>query len=140
MSIGSLQEIKSKTLSSQSKPTDSLNDPAKSLRDTGLSIKIYCDDRGRIERAWEEFKRRMSAYIQEKIISDDVIKEIVTERGLDLEKIGKLEQNCDVQIKVDKHRGEIRIKGHITVIAKIQEEKVLNDIKDGALRKGKRER
>ena len=129
LSIGSLQEIKSTTLSSQSKPTDSLNDPAKSLRDTGLSIKIYCGDRGRIERAWEEFKTSINAYIQEKIISDDVIKEI-TER--DLEIIRNLEHDFDVQIQVDKHKGEIRIKGHVTVIAKIQEEKVLNDIKDGA--------
>ena len=54
---------------------DPVMNPAKSLAgDTGLSIKIYCDDRGRIDQAWGEFRRKMNANIRKKVILDYVIK------------------------------------------------------------------
>ena len=150
--IDSIKEIQSMILSSQSKrvlePSSSRNmtflvfrpdpliNPAKSLAgDTGLSIKIYCDDRVVIEKAWGEFKRRMNANILVKDVVDDVIKKF-TDR--DREKIRTLERDFDVQIQVDQSKGYVRIKGHIDDIANIQEEtlKVLQDIKERE-RKGK---
>ena len=150
--IDSIQEVQSMILSSQSRRVlgpssfrnmtfldsrpDPLINPAKSLPgDTGLSVKIYCDSRGRIDKAWGEFKRRMNANILEKIMVDDVIKKI-TDR--DREKMRTLERDFDVQIQVDQIKGYVRIEGHIADIANIQKEtlKVLKDIKDRA-RKGK---
>ena len=115
---------------------DPLINPAKSLaRDTGLSIKIYCDYRGRIDQAWGDFRRKMNANIREKVMLDDVIKKF-TDR--DREKMRTLERDFDVQIQVDESKGYVRIKGHIDDIANIQEEtsKVLKDIKERE-RKGK---
>ena len=77
----------------------------------------------------------MDAKIQEKIISDDVIKKITNS---DLEKLRKLECHFDVQILVEKSNGNVRIKGHIDDIPNIQGEiiRFLKDIKDSE-RKGK---
>ena len=102
--------------------------PAKTIEaDGGISIKIYCDDRESIEKACKELKRKMKANIKDKNMSDDVIKKF-TDR--DLERIRKLERDCDVQIKVDQGKGNVIIKGHIDDISNIQEEirKILKDI------------
>ena len=150
--IDSIKEIQFMILSSQSKRVleppsfrnitflnsraDPLMNPAKSLAgDTGLSIKIYCDDRGRIDKAWGEFRKKMNANIREKVMLDDVIKKF-TDR--DREKMRKLERDFDVQIRVDQSKGYVRIEGHIADISYIHEEirKVLKDITDRE-RKGK---
>ena len=115
---------------------DPLMNPAKSLAgDTGLSIKIYCDDRGRIDKAWEELRRKINTNILEKVMVDDVIKKFTDQ---DREKMRTLERDFDVQIQVDQSKGCVRVKGHIDDIANIQEEtgKVLKDIKERE-RKGK---
>ena len=74
-------------------------------------------------RAWEEFKKKMNANIEEKIVSDDVIQKFTDH---DLEEIRKLEHDFDVQILIDQS------KNNIADIPNIQEEprKVLKDIKD----------
>ena len=124
LSIDSVQEIKSMILSSQSiRPGRLTISPAGV---TGLSIKIYCDDRGRIEKACVELMRKLKANIREKIVKDSFIKRF-TDR--DLEKLRKLERDCDVKIEVCQSIGDIKIKGHITDIPNIQEE-IRNILKD----------
>ena len=97
--------------------------------DKGISIKIYCDDSGRIDRAWEEFKKKLNANISDMTMRDDFIKNIT---GRDLEKICKLERHFDVEIQMDQRYGNVKIKGHIADILKTQDEisKLRKDIKD----------
>ena len=102
--------------------------PAKMIEADGdISIKIYCDDRGRIEKAWLELKKKINNNIKEQSMNDDVIKKF-TDR--DREKVRKLERDFDVQIKVDQSKGNVKIKGHIADISYIQEEirTILKDI------------
>ena len=102
--------------------------PAKSMETDGaICIMIYCDDRGSIEKACAELKRKMKANIDEMNVKDDLIKKF-TDR--DLDRIRKLERDCDVQIKVEQSKGNVKIKGHIADISSIQEEirKILKDI------------
>ena len=134
--IDSVQEMKSMILSSDSKRVleppfprnrtfvETLLGPfkylAKSLAgDTGLSIKIYCDDDGKIDMAWEEFKEKMNANIEEKTISDGVMDH-------DLKEIRELKLDFDVQIRIDQSEN------NIADIPNIQEEprKVPKDIKN----------
>ena len=118
-----------KTTFHDSRP-DPLINPAKSLAgDTGLSIKIYCDDGGRIDKAWKELQRKIKANLRDTTISDNVVKTFTYQ---DLEKIRKLERDFDIQIMVDQRKGNVRITGHTADIPHIQEEIriVLKDIKD----------
>ena len=104
--------------------------PAKLLpEDRGMSITICCDDSGRIDRAWEEFKKMMNANIKDTTMKDDAIKKITTR---DLEKIRKLEHHFDAEIQMHQSGGYVKIRGHIADISKIQDQilKLLNDIKD----------
>ena len=109
------------------KRPDRLTNPTKSPAGvTGLAIKIYCDDHGRIEKACAELTRKMKANIEEKIIRDNFVKRFT---DCDLEKLRKLERDCDVKIEVYQSKGEIKIKGHITDIPNIDEE-IRNILKD----------
>lgn len=94
-----------------------------------MSIKIYCNDRVRIETAWKEFKRMINANIQDMTIRDDVIKKIT---GRDREKIRKLERDFDVEIQVNQRKDNLTIKGHTADIINIQGQilKLLKDIQD----------
>jgi hypothetical protein len=87
--------------------------------DEGISVKIYSDDRGMIEKAWAELKRKMSQNIQEKTMTDDVIKKFTDH---DLERLRKLERDFDVTIKADLSKGSVKIKGHISDISSILDE------------------
>jgi hypothetical protein len=88
-----------------------------------------------MKKAWEELRDIVNEHVQEKIISDDVIKKF-TDR--DLEKLRKLERDFDFEIKADLSRGNVKLKGHILDIANVQGKinEILNDIK-GNKRKGK---
>ena len=101
--------------------------PAKSVGgDESISIRIYSDDREKIDKAWEEFRRKICQ--NEKTIYDDFI-ENFTDR--DLEKLHELERDNDVKIKVDKSKGMVTIQGYTVDIANVQERigKILKDIK-----------
>jgi O-acetyl-ADP-ribose deacetylase (regulator of RNase III) len=101
---------------------------AKSVgRDESISIRIYSDDREKVDKAWEELRREICQ--NKKTIYDDVIKNF-TDR--DLEKPHELERDNDVKIKVDKSKGMVTIKGYIADVANVGERviKILKDIKD----------
>ena len=93
----------------------------------GLSVKIYSDDRGKLDKAWGEVKRRITQNIKEKEVSDDVIKKFTDGHT---EKLRKLERDFDVTVKVDQSKGNIKIKGHIGDVSVVQEEihKILKEI------------
>ncbi len=95
--------------------------------DGGISVKIYSDNGGKIEKAWGDLKRKMCANIKDMPINDEVIKKF-TDR--DLEKLRKLESDFDVKIKMEQSKGEVKIKGHTDDISFVQEEirKMLKDI------------
>ena len=95
--------------------------------DGGVSIKIYSDDRGKLDKAWTELKRKMNENINEKPVTDDVIKKFTDGH---VEKLRELERRFDVKIKVEQDKGKITIKGHILDISTIQEEirKILKEI------------
>ena len=97
--------------------------------DKEISFQIYFDDRGKIDKAWEEFERKMSQYIQERTISDDIIKNF-TDR--DVQELSKLERDYDFEIKVDQDKRKITFKGHILDIPNVQEKinEILKGIKD----------
>ena len=101
--------------------------PAKrTARSGGTSIEIYSDERGRIDEAWTEFKKKMDQNIEEKTMTNDVLKKL-TDRG----SLSKLELDFDVKIKDDKcGQGEITIRGYNTDVANVQLEirKILDDI------------
>ena len=125
-----MQEIKSKSKYSRQNPASDFPNFAKPLAgDAVMSIKIYCNDRVRIETAWKEFKRMINANIQDMTIGDDVIKKIT---GRDREKIRKLERDFDVEIQVNQRKGNLRIRGHIADILNTHDQiwKLLKDIKD----------
>ena len=98
-------------------------------RDKGISIKIYCDDSGRIDRAWEELKKKLNANISDLTMRDDFIKKIT---GLDLQKLMKLGRHFDVEIHINQRYGNVKIKGLLADILKTQDEilKLRKDIKD----------
>jgi O-acetyl-ADP-ribose deacetylase (regulator of RNase III) len=103
---------------------------AKSVgKDESISIRIYSDDRAKIDEAWEEFRRKIRENIHEKTVNNDVIKNF-TDR--DREKLHELERDNDVEIKVDKSKGMVTIQGYIADIANVHERiiKILKDIKD----------
>ena len=95
----------------------------------GMSIRIYSDGRNKIDKAWEELKKKMNENIQEKIMTDNVIKKFTVR---DLDKLRKLERDFDFEIRVDQGRGDVQFKGHILDIAHVQGEisEILNDIKE----------
>jgi hypothetical protein len=104
--------------------------PAKTAGEDGdTSIKIYSDDRGKIEKAWGELERKMKENIQEKTMKDDVIKKFTDH---DLEKLHKLERDHDVKMNVDKNKGTVTIKGCKADVANVQLDihKILEDIKN----------
>ena len=95
--------------------------------DGGLGIKIYSDDRGKLDKAWTELKRRMNENIKEQAMTDDVIKKFTDGH---IETLRELERRFDIKIKVEQSKGKIVIKGHISDISTIQEEirKILREI------------
>ena len=104
--------------------------PAKSVGgDESISIRIYSDDREKIDKAWGELRRKICQNIRVRIINIDVIKNF-TDRGL--EKLHELERDNDVKIIVDKSKGMAIIKGYISDVANVREkiDKILKDIKD----------
>ena len=107
------------------------------VEEEGIFIKIYCDDRGKLDKAWVELKRKMKQNIGDRYICDAVI--IKFTHG-DVDKVRKLEREFDIEIKVDQARCEIRFRGHILDIPNVQEKiiEVLKDIKyDESSKKGK---
>ena len=94
-----------------------------------ISFKIYSDDGGKFDKAWEELKRKMNQNIREKIINDDMVKKFTDH---DLRKLNKLEGDYDFEINVDQHKAEVKLKGHILDIANVQEKvnEILKDAKD----------
>jgi hypothetical protein len=98
-------------------------------RDGGTSIKIYSDNSSRIDKVWQELKRKISENILDKTMNDNVITKFSFR---DHEKLRKLEREYDVRIEVDCSRGMVRIKGHSVDVANVQEKiaGILKDIKD----------
>ena len=98
-------------------------------KDWVISITIHSDDRGKIDKAWEELKRHMNQNIQEMTVTDDVIQEF-TDR--DLEQLRELERDFDFKIEIDQQKGEVKFKGHVLDIASVQGKigEIVNDIKD----------
>ena len=99
------------------------------VKEEGIFFKIYCDDRGKFDKAWNELKRKMKANIIEKPMGDDIIKKFTDS---DLEKLRKLERDYDFVIKPDKVKGEVKLKGHMHDIAHVQEKisEIIQDAKD----------
>jgi O-acetyl-ADP-ribose deacetylase (regulator of RNase III) len=95
--------------------------------DGGTSIKIYSDERGKIEKAWGDLKRQVCQSIKDQPMNDEVIKKF-TDR--DLEKLRKLERDFDVKINVEQKKGSVKIKGHFDDVSTVQEEirTILKDI------------
>ena len=95
----------------------------------GQFLKIYSDEQSKLDKAWKELETKIKQNIQKRTISDDTIKKI-TEH--DVEKLKQLERDYDFQIKIDRLKREVKLKGHIldfaTVLQKINE--ILKDIKD----------
>ena len=103
--------------------------PAKTtVEDEGIFFKIYCDDRGKLDNAWVELKRKMKQNIGDRTICDAIIKRFADD---DVDKVRKLEREFDFEIKVDQAIGEVRFRGHILDIPNVQEKiiEVLKDIK-----------
>lgn len=98
-------------------------------------IKIYSDDRGKIDRAWGELESKMSQNIEDMTINDDVIKKF-TDHHLNM--LSKLSNDFDVRIVPDVSKGSVKIKGHIADVSNIQEKirTMLKKISDDE-RKGK---
>ncbi|CAB4021318.1 poly [ADP-ribose] polymerase 14-like, partial [Paramuricea clavata] len=97
--------------------------------DESISIRIYSDDRGKIDMAWRELRRKICQNIDEKIINNDVVRNF-TDR--DLEKLLVLERDNDVKINVDKNKGMVTMEGYFADVATVQERiiKILKDVKD----------
>ena len=121
--------------SSNPQPDNSSSPPMTTSQKTGtikrqgISITIYSDDRGKIDKAWEELKKKMNENIKEMTMSDDVFKKFT---GGDLEKLRKLERDYDFEIKVDQDKGVVKFKGNIADIPHVQGKinEILNDIKE----------
>jgi O-acetyl-ADP-ribose deacetylase (regulator of RNase III) len=100
-------------------------------RDEGRSIKIYSDDRSKIDKVWQELKRMISENILEKtmIMNDDIINKFSFR---DHDMLRKLEREYDVRIEVDCSKMIVKIKGHSVDVANVQEKiaEILKDIKD----------
>ena len=98
------------------------------VEEEGIFFKIYCDDHGKLDKAWVELKRKMKQNILDRTIYDAIIKKF--DDG-DVDKVRKLERNFDIEIKVDQARGEVRFRGHNLDIPNVQENiiEVLKDIK-----------
>ena len=97
--------------------------------DGGVSIKIYSNDRGKLDKAWGELKRKMNENIKEQHETDDVIKRFTDGH---VETLRELERRYDVKIKVEQGKGKLAFKGHISDISNIQGEirKILREIKE----------
>ena len=98
------------------------------IKEEGIFFKIYCDDRGKFDKAWGELKRKMNQNIGDITIYDAIIKEFADG---DVDEIRKLERDFDIEIKVYQARSEVRFRGHILDIPNVQEKiiKILKDIK-----------
>ena len=98
------------------------------VEEEGIFFKIYCDDRGKLDNAWVELKRKMKQNIGDRTICDALIKKFTDG---DVDKVRKLEREFDFEIKVYKAIGEVRFRGHILDIPNVQEKiiEVLKDIK-----------
>ena len=104
--------------------------PAKTtVEEQGIFFKIYCDDRGKLYKAWIELNKKMKQNIGDRTISDAIIKKFADG---DVDKVRKLERDFDIEIKVDQVRGEVRFKGHLYDIPSVHEKiiEILKDIKD----------
>ena len=95
----------------------------------GQFLNIYSDEQSKLDKAWKELETKIKQNIQKRTISDDTIKKITDH---DVEKLKQLERDYDFQIKIDRLKREVKLKGHIldfaTVLQKINE--ILKDIKD----------
>jgi O-acetyl-ADP-ribose deacetylase (regulator of RNase III) len=98
-------------------------------RNVGVSIRIYSDSNGKIDKAWGELLKKMNENIKQMTTTDDVIKKFTDD---DFKKMRELERDFDLEIKVDQGKGEVKFKGHIHDIASVQGKinEILNDIKD----------
>ena len=106
-----------------------------SIETDGVSIEIYSDTRVKIDKAWEELKKKMNENIKEITISDELFKKFTDS---DLEKLRKLEREFDFEIKLDQGRGIVKLKGHIVDTANVQGKisEILNDLKEKDKSKG----
>ena len=101
--------------------------------DNSIVIKIYGDDSGTIDRAWEEFNRKTNAKSQgittDWNISNNVIKKFTDP---DYKRIRELERAFDVRVTVDQNKGNVNIRGHIDDISSTQEEilQLFKDVND----------
>ena len=154
--IGAVQEIKSMILSTASKTLPvaapvPLNNGSKSssagskksslklgfnvlrsqsfCKEEGIFFKIYCDDRGKFDKAWGDLKKKMHQNICDRTISDGIIKKFADS---DVHNLRKLERDFDIGIKIDQVKGEVRLKGHILDIPNVHEKiiDILKDFKD----------
>ena len=95
----------------------------------GIFFKIYCDDRGKFDKAWGDLKKKMHQNIRDRTITDGIIKKFADS---DLDNLRKLERDFDIEIKIDKDKGEVRLKGHFLDIPNVREKimDILKDFKD----------
>jgi O-acetyl-ADP-ribose deacetylase (regulator of RNase III) len=110
--------------------------PAKSVGgDESISIRIYSDDRGKIDEAWGELKTKIRENMDGTILKNNVIKNF-TDRGR--EKLHKLARDNEVEIKVHSSKGILRIKGYKADVPNVGEKakKILKDVEDNEI-KGK---
>ena len=99
------------------------------VEDEGKSIKIHSDNRGDIEKAWVDLKKKLIANIQTKTMSDDIIRKFSKDN---VDKLRSLGQDDDLRIEVDTNKGMVKITGYFADVANVQFEvhKILEDIKN----------
>ena len=99
------------------------------IKRQGISIKIYSDDRGKIDKAWEELKKKMNENIKEMTMTDEGFKKFADRH---MEKLRELERDFNFEIKVNQGKGIVKLKGNIDDVAKVQGKinEILNDVKD----------
>ena len=86
-----------------------------------IPIKVHSDDTVKIEKVWEEFKRKLNENIQETSMFVGSLIMECTDR--DIENLRALERKFDVKIKEQVVKGAVKIKGYIKDV-----ETVENDI------------
>ena len=99
-----------------------------SAKTTGIFLKIYSDDGRKIDKAWVELKKKIDENIEGKVIRVDMVEKFTDS---DFKKLLKLERYLDIEIKIDRGKGEIKLEGHIQDIANVQEK--INEIVKGKI-------
>ena len=92
----------------------------------GIFLRIYSDDKRKIDKAWSELKKKIDENIEERHIRDDMIKKFTFSDFKNLRKLGR---DFDFDIEVDERKGEVTFKGHVHDIANVQEK--VNEIVKG---------